>query len=73
MENINARLLESEMVKNGVTIKEISNELNIAETTFYRKLNGVSDFYRREIAKIVEILKLTREDTDKIFFKNVFA
>ena len=73
MEKIDSRLLESEMVKKGISVKDISEKLEIADTTFYRKISGSSDFYRHEIAKIVEVLKLSRSITDLIFFKDVFA
>jgi hypothetical protein len=36
--------------------------------TFYRKKTGVSDFTREEIKRIKEVLHLSAEEVDAIFF-----
>lgn len=50
----------------GLTLRQVAAELNIDETTLYRKMNGESDFYRREIQQLCSILKI--ENPSAIFF-----
>ena len=44
--------------------------LHISEVTLYRKINGTSDFTRKEIQKLKEILKLDTKTTEEIFLLN---
>lgn len=60
--------LEELIRKSGYTKKEISNELDIDEATFYRKLNGISDFYREEISILCKILQI--DNPKDVFFKD---
>ncbi|MBQ8371534.1 MAG: helix-turn-helix domain-containing protein [Clostridia bacterium] len=59
-------LLEYEMKTRGVSIAELCNALNISRSAFYRKCNGKSEFTRREIETIVNVLHL--ESPVGIFF-----
>ena len=64
----NQKLLKAKIVENGITILMICNEIGVCEATFYRKLSRDGDFSRFEIGKIVEVLQLTPEERDNIFF-----
>ena len=64
----NQNLLKAKMIEKGVTALSICNETGICEATFYRKVSRDGDFSRFEIGKISELLKLTRQERDSIFF-----
>lgn len=54
------------LVMKGKTMQNIADLLSINQTTLYRKINGNSDFFRREIQFICEYLEI--EDPNDIFF-----
>lgn len=65
---MNVYLLEMKMKQANKTNEEVAKALNIDPATFYRKKKGESDFLRTEIQKIRNVLNLTSEDVDTIFF-----
>ena len=70
---MNAKLLEVEMGKKGLNVNKLSKKIGISDGAFYRKINGVSDFYRREIVKIAIALKLSHDEMISIFFDDTVA
>lgn len=64
----NKNKFRAKIVENGFTVKQIAETLHISEVTLYRKINGKSDFTRKEIQKLKEILKLDVETVEEIFF-----
>lgn len=58
--------LKYEIKKNKMTTEEFCKSIGISKTAFYRKCNGTSDFTRKEIQKIKELLNL--DSPDEIFF-----
>lgn len=62
------RLLDAKMVEHGFTNEKLAQILEIDIVTLYRKKNGHTDFYRREIQMIKKALKLSNEDVNSIFF-----
>ena len=64
----NQNLLKAKLIEQNISIIEICNELGICEATFYRKLSRNGDFSRFEIGKITNILNLSSNERDKIFF-----
>jgi predicted transcriptional regulator len=64
----NKNKFRAKVVENGFTIKQIAEMLHISEVTLYRKINGISDFTRKEIQKLKEILKLDTKAVEEIFF-----
>lgn len=54
------------VILSGLTLRQVAASLGIDEATLYRKMNGKSDFYRKEIQKLCEILNI--EDPAAIFF-----
>lgn len=71
---MNSSALKSKMLlteKNvDVIISELvaKHEIKMNRSTFYRKLNGTSEFDRKEIKAISEILKLSDEEVLNVFF-----
>lgn len=63
-----SELLKSQMVKNKINAESMSNALGINIVTFYRKLNGESEFNRQEMGIIRNVLCLNKDDMDSIFF-----
>lgn len=63
-----SNLLKAERIKLGMTQKEISSLLNIDNATFSKKENGIIDFKASEINALKQILKLSPQVIDEIFF-----
>lgn len=59
---------KAELIIKGKNMKDVANVLGINEATLYRKVNGCSDFYRREIQLICNYLDI--EDPSDIFFNS---
>ena len=55
-----------EVKRNGMTMNDVAQILNINIVTLYRKINGESDFYRSEISKLCNAINF--EDPMSIFF-----
>jgi transcriptional regulator with XRE-family HTH domain len=62
----NQKKFKALLVMKGKTMQNIADLLGINQATLYRKINGNSDFYRREIQAICNYLKI--EDPNEIFF-----
>lgn len=69
---INIPKLKGKIVEKGKNIHEVSAELSINPSTFYRKMKN-SSFEIREATKLMEILSLTREEAVAIFFSEFVA
>lgn len=61
-------LLNYKMKKANLTNKDVAERLSIDVATFVRKKSGLSDFKRGEIQIIIEMLNLTLQETNDIFF-----
>lgn len=61
-------LLKYFMNTKGMTVLNMSKVLGISESSFYRKMNGVSDFTRNEIQIMKNTLNLYDTDLIKVFF-----
>ena len=72
-EAMQKRLLDAKMVEHGFTNESLAKCLNIDVATLYRKKNGTSDFYRKEIQIIKKILNLSNDDVNTIFFTDELA
>ncbi|WP_303823180.1 helix-turn-helix transcriptional regulator [Ruminococcus flavefaciens] len=57
-------------IRANITKEEIAKRLNINIATLYRKFNGESDFTLSELKALKEILGLSKEDVDRIFFSD---
>lgn len=56
-------------IKTDTVIEKLSEQgINMSKVTWYRKLNGHSEFDRKEIKGLIDILDLSPEETESIFF-----
>lgn len=55
---MNSARLEYEMKIRGIGISDMCKRLNMSRTAFYRKRNGQSEFNRKEIQAILDMLGL---------------
>ena len=44
---------KAEVVRRNLTLENVATAIGIDAATLHRKMNGVSDFYRSEIEKII--------------------
>jgi len=65
---LNRNKLKAKVIENGFAMKQIAKMLQISESTLYRKINGKSDFTRKEIQDLKEILNLDTKTAEEIFF-----
>jgi len=56
------------LARKEISATELAKRIGIDTATLSRKISGQSDFYRNEIEKICQILRLTPEETLQIFF-----
>lgn len=63
---MNKVMLREEMRKRSITVVQITRELGISRSAFWKKCNGKSEFKLGEIKKITEILNT--EKANEIFF-----
>lgn len=59
------------LVRKGLTLKKLSEEVGISSTSLSYKINNRRDFMSREIVAISKALNLTSYERDKIFFKEI--
>ena len=64
---LNKRLLNSKMVLNGRTQRDLSRFLGISEVSVNKKFQGVLRFNVNDIRRIKEYLKLTDSEVVEIF------
>lgn len=60
--------LEIQMLKAGISKRDLAKALNISEMALFNKLRNVTEFKASEIVKISELLNLTSDVRDAIFF-----
>lgn len=65
------RKFKAQVILSGLTMRQVAAELGIDEATLYRKMNGTSDFYRKELQQLCQLLKI--EDPTAIFFAEDLA
>ena len=68
MIKLNTNLLKAQMLLRNKKISDVAQELNISKSALYRKLNGKSDFTRREIYKLMNFLQIEPTEAMSIFF-----
>ena len=61
--------LKAEMVRNGLTVKDISTHLNITDKSLRNKLSGSSDFTLSQAYKIKTVF-FPKLSTDYLFETN---
>lgn len=63
-----SELLKGKMVSKKINAEYLADKIGINIATFYRKLNGESEFNRQEMNIIKNILNLNKTEMDSIFF-----
>jgi len=56
------------LARREMTVKRLAASMNLNKATLYRKINGMADFTRAEIATIANVLSLDKEDIFNVFF-----
>ncbi len=64
---IDSRYLLARLKYLGKTQEEVVEELGMARSTFWRKLNE-NTFSIREVHRLMEVVPLSMEDVERIFF-----
>lgn len=64
----NSKMLMLKIEESHVNIKGICQELGLTYKGFQNKRDGIFEFKQSEIAKLMKLLRLTREEVDAIFF-----
>lgn len=67
-DSVNTNLLKAEMVKRGINGQNLSSQIGISESAFYRKLNGTSEFTINEMKDIARVLNMDHEAIIEVFF-----
>lgn len=65
---VNAQLLDDKIDKSGFKIKHICDVLGITPSGFFLKRQGKRKFKVAEIYVLTDLLRLSEEDKQKIFF-----
>lgn len=65
---MNVNLLKAQIALKGKKISDITDLLKISKSAIYRKLNGKSDFTRKEILMLINFLDISTEKAMQIFF-----
>lgn len=60
--------MESAIQESGIKYSAIARKLNIAESSFRNKRKGITEFTQTEISAFCELLGLSDETRNKIFF-----
>ena len=55
-------------IRADISKEDMAKKLGINIATLYRKINGESEFTLSELKLLKEILELSKEDVDRIFF-----
>lgn len=64
---------KAEVALSGLSLYELCEKIGMNASTLYRKMNGISDFTRKEIQEIRDTLNLDACTVDKIFFATEVA
>ena len=64
----NSKLLREKIKQSGYRISFIADKMGITYQAFLNKINNESEFKAREIQVLHDILKLSTDERDAIFF-----
>lgn len=62
--------LRGKMVEMGMNVETLASIMEIDRATLYRKFNDGEKFTVGEVLKINDALKLTKEESNDIFFSH---
>lgn len=63
-----SKKLREKITASGLNIKFIATSIGITREGLYNKLNNLTEFKSSEIVKLTELLNLSRDERDDIFF-----
>jgi len=66
-------LLLYEINKRGFSVSSVSESIGMSPTSLYNRIRGDVEFRVTEIDSITQLLNLTSEERDSIFFANTVA
>lgn len=69
---VDTTLLKATMLRAGFTQEQVSQAIGISASRLNLKINNRADFSHPEIIRVVNVLKLNREETEGIFLPNCF-
>lgn len=67
---MNSTELKVEMLRNKVNQTKLAEELDISKSALSKKITGVNEFNRKDISIIKNVLNLTPQRIDEIFFND---
>ncbi len=68
---MNAGELRVALVRNKVSNRDLAILIGLSEQALYNKINGTTEFKNSEIKKIAELLNLSLQDVNDIFFDGI--
>ena len=68
VQQMNYEMLNAKIEDIGLPVSAIADKIGVSPRSLKRKLRGESDFKGSEMTRISEILQLTSEERDSIFF-----
>lgn len=72
MYEFNVRRMKAERIAKGISLKEMSEKMNMTQGTYSKKENGHIRINVDDLAKVFEILDLSQNDCG-IFFTQVVS
>lgn len=71
---VNINKLRGKIIENGLSVKDLADNLEMDRSTLYRKMNSEGDTMTiGDAMKISKVLNLTLEDVNSIFFSDFVA
>ena len=70
MNSLNPGKLKEEIRGSGITLTTISSRIGISRESLYNKIERKTELTASEIVKLTEVLGLSTERRDEIFFNN---
>ena len=64
----NTKMLEAAIALSGLPKNIIAEKIGISRSAFFEKMRNESEFKATEIVKLQELLALTTEERNRIFF-----
>lgn len=62
------QILKSRIAREGFSQEEMAHKMGLTRNGLIKKLIGESEFWVDEVALLTELLNLTKEEEDLIFF-----
>lgn len=65
---MNLQKLNQVIADSGITITALADKCELSRTALYSKISGETEFKLSEASRVREVLRLTPEEMDEIFF-----